>query len=187
MTDRQKTKQPRPRRKRATAENAQRFTDAAQLSAKAKPQQSTSLPLFSATIGVRWRDLDAFNHVNNSNFLTYLEEARLQWLKTVPGPWFDAHSMPVMAAAEVNYRAPIAWPAEIVVELSCERLGNSSLTIGHRIVDAGDPRRLYCDGRVVMVWTDPVDGKAVALPPAIREACEPDAPPVSGNATRRGS
>ncbi|MDN5925229.1 MAG: thioesterase, partial [Xanthomonadales bacterium] len=35
-------------------------------------------PLFVANIDVRWRDLDAFNHVNNSNFLTYLEEARLQ-------------------------------------------------------------------------------------------------------------
>lgn len=144
-------------------------------------------PLFSAPISVRWRDLDAFNHVNNSNFLTYLEEARLQWLKTVPGPWFDTHSMPVMAAAEVNYRAPIAWPAEIVVELSCERLGNSSLAIGHRIVDASDPRRLYCDGRVVMVWMDPIDGRSVALPPAIREACAPETPPVAGSETHGDS
>ncbi|MHB1284685.1 MAG: acyl-CoA thioesterase, partial [Metallibacterium scheffleri] len=51
-------------------------------------------PLFTAILMVRWRDLDAFNHVNNSVFLTYLEEARLQWLKDVPGPWFDAHAMP---------------------------------------------------------------------------------------------
>ena len=37
-------------------------------------------PLFVAQLAVRWRDLDAFNHVNNSSYLTYLEEARLQWL-----------------------------------------------------------------------------------------------------------
>jgi acyl-CoA thioester hydrolase len=129
-----------------------------------------SRPLFSAPIAVRWRDLDAFNHVNNSNFLTYLEEARLQWLKGVPGPWFDAHSMPLLAAAELNYRAPIEWPASIVVELSCERLGNSSITIGHRIVDAKEPQRLYCDGRTVLVWADPATGKPVPLPEAIRNA-----------------
>ncbi|TBR39028.1 MULTISPECIES: acyl-CoA thioesterase [Dyella] len=129
-------------------------------------------PLFTADIGVRWRDLDAFNHVNNSNYLTYLEEARLQWLRHVPGPWFDEHAMPVLAANEINYRYPIEWPAQLHVELFCERLGNSSMTIGHRIVDAEDNDRLYSDGRVVMVWMDPSTGKPVPLPPAIREAVE---------------
>jgi acyl-CoA thioester hydrolase len=40
--------------------------------------------LHTASISVRWRDLDAFNHVNNSSFLTFLEEARLQWLQQLP-------------------------------------------------------------------------------------------------------
>ncbi|MBT2117833.1 acyl-CoA thioesterase [Dyella sp. LX-66] len=129
-------------------------------------------PLFTASIGVRWRDLDAFNHVNNSNYLTYLEEARLQWLKHVPGPWFDEKSMPVLAASEINYRFPIEWPAQLQVELFCLRLGNSSMTIGHRIVDAEHPDKLYSDGHVVMVWMNPHTGKPVPLPQAIRDAAE---------------
>ena len=131
---------------------------------------ATPAPLFSASIDVRWRDLDAFNHVNNSNYLTYLEEARLQWLSHVPGPWFDDHAMPVMAAVQLNYRRPIEWPAQLRVELFCERLGTSSMTIGHRIVDAGHPDLLYADGHVVMVWMDPASGKPVPLPDAIRTA-----------------
>jgi acyl-CoA thioester hydrolase len=171
MADKNKPKSPRPRRKRtAVAEPVPAAHVAAQPAPGAEPQPSAPRPLFTAPIAVRWRDLDAFNHVNNSNFLTYLEEARLQWLKGVPGPWFDAHSMPLLAAAELNYRAPIEWPAAIVVELSCERLGNSSITIGHRIVDADDPNRRYCDGRTVLVWADPATGKPVPLPEAIRKA-----------------
>jgi acyl-CoA thioester hydrolase len=127
-------------------------------------------PLFTAAIDVRWRDLDAFNHVNNSNYLTYLEEARLQWLSHVPGPWFDDHAMPVMAAVQLNYRRPIEWPAQLRVELFCERLGTSSMTIGHRILDAEHGDRLYGDGHVVMVWMDPATGKPVPLPGAIRAA-----------------
>ena len=127
-------------------------------------------PLFVAAIGVRWRDLDAFNHVNNSSYLTYLEEARLQWLSHVPGPWFDEHAMPVMAASQVNYRRPIAWPAQLQVQLFCERMGNSSMTIGHRVIDAERNDSLYCDGHVVMVWMDPATGKPVPLPDAIRTA-----------------
>ena len=127
--------------------------------------------LFVAPIGVRWRDLDAFNHVNNANYLTYLEEARLQWLRHVPG-WFDEQSMPVLAASEINYRRPIEWPAQLHVELTCERLGNSSITLAHRIVNADDDTQLYSDGKVVMVWMNPATGKPVPLPQSIRDAAE---------------
>lgn len=125
--------------------------------------------LFIASLAVRWRDLDAFNHVNNSNFLTYLEEARLQWLQNVRD-WFSEDSMPVLAASELNYRQPIGWPVSLHIELRCARLGTSSMTVAHRIVDALDPHRLYCDGHVVMVWMNPATGKAVPLPEAIRTA-----------------
>jgi acyl-CoA thioester hydrolase len=140
-------------------------------SALAMPPATADAALFVAAIGVRWRDLDAFNHVNNSNYLTYLEEARLQWLKGVRD-WFSETSMPVLAASTLNYRQSIAWPAKLHVELRCERLGNSSMTIAHRIVDADDASRLYCDGHVVMVWMNPATGKPVPLPAAIRAAAE---------------
>jgi acyl-CoA thioester hydrolase len=136
------------------------------------PADSPDTPLFVASLGVRWRDLDAFNHVNNSNYLTYLEEARLQWLSHVPGPWFDEHAMPVMAASQINYRRPIAWPAQLQVQLFCERMGNTSMTLAHRVVDAERSDTLYCDGNVVMVWMDPATGKPVPLPEAIRAAVE---------------
>jgi acyl-CoA thioester hydrolase len=136
----------------------------------AQATEAANTPLFVAPIGVRWRDLDAFNHVNNANYLTYLEEARLQWLQHVPG-WFNEHSMPVLAASEVNYRRPIEWPAQLNVQLFCERLGNSSITLAHRIVDASNDA-LYSDGKVVLVWMDPTTGKPVPLPPSIRDAAQ---------------
>lgn len=156
-------------RKRAPKKTASPAADASPPETIATP----GAPLFVAHILVRWRDLDAFNHVNNSVFLTYLEEARLQWLRHVPGRWFDEHSMPVLAASELNYRQPIEWPAELHVELRCPRLGTSSMTIAHRIVDAADPLRLYSEGHVVMVWMDPATGKPVPLPQVIREVATP--------------
>ena len=41
------------------------------------------------------------------------------------------------------------WPAQVVIELFVERLGNTSLTIGHRIVDGADGNVLYCDGHAI--------------------------------------
>jgi YbgC/YbaW family acyl-CoA thioester hydrolase len=128
-------------------------------------------PLIRVPMPVRWRDLDAFNHVNNSKYLSYLEEARLSWMVTLPGQGMDDQVAPVVAAAQLNYRRPIGWPAQVVVELFVERLGNTSLSVGHRIVDAEDAGVLYCDGHVVMVWIDRDSGAAAPLPTAVREAC----------------
>src|SRR5690606_9894368 len=105
--------------------------------------------LASVPITIRWRDLDAFNHVNNSIFLTYLEEARLVWLSKLPEGWITDTLKPVMAKSEINYCAQIEWPGEIVVELYCQRLGTSSVTVGHRIVSANGGR-LHSDGHVVV-------------------------------------
>jgi acyl-CoA thioester hydrolase len=130
--------------------------------------ESLTTPLYSARISVRWRDLDAFNHVNNANYLTFLEEARLQWFNQFNGPWLEAQSAPVMAASELNYRRPIEWPAQLDVELFCTRLGNTSMTLAHRIVDAND-NQLYCDGHVVLVWMNPTTGRPIPLPQTVRE------------------
>ncbi|HUH30115.1 MAG TPA: thioesterase family protein [Rhodanobacter sp.] len=134
-----------------------------------QPAATTSVPVFVARLAVRWHDLDTFNHVNNSTYLTYLEESRLQWMLTL-SDWYSTSAMPVLAASVLNYRRPIAWPATLQVHLSCTRLGNTSITLAHRIVDADDDTRLYCDGHVVMVWMDPATGKPVGLPASIRAA-----------------
>lgn len=134
---------------------------------------ATPVALARVPMPVRWRDLDAFNHVNNASYHTYLEEARLHWLQSLPGPWVSEEVAPVLAAVQVNYRRPIEWPANIVVELFCERLGNSSVTIAHRIIDDGEATALYADGHAVIVWIDRHGGQAAALPDAVREACSP--------------
>jgi acyl-CoA thioester hydrolase len=132
-----------------------------------------AMPLLtSLALPVRWRDLDAFNHVNNSAYLTYIEETRLHWMGHLDGAWMNERYAPILAATHVNYRRPLGWPADIVVELYCERVGKTSLTLAHRIVDAGERNTLYSDGQSVMVWVDP-DGKPVPLPEIIRGACTP--------------
>ena len=138
-----------------------------------------ALPMARVAMTVRWGDLDAFNHVNNATFLVYAQEARLAWLAGIDGPWFDESMMPVVAAAQVNFRRQLAWPGQIAVELATKRLGTSSVTIAHRIVADDDADCVYADGEIVMVWIDPANGRSVPLPPAIRAACQSDASAAS--------
>ena len=125
--------------------------------------------LFRMPIALRWRDLDAFNHVNNSNFMTYLEEARIRWFESLDEEWVTEETAPLLAAVQMNYRVPIPYPAEVMVELFTDRIGNSSVTIGHRIA-SNDGSVLYADGHVVMVWIDRASGRPTPLPDSVRRA-----------------
>ncbi|TLY49621.1 MAG: acyl-CoA thioesterase [Gammaproteobacteria bacterium] len=120
---------------------------------------------------LRWRDLDAFNHVNNATFLSYLEETRIHWMTGLEGAWRNEATSPILAATSINYRRQLGWPGEIVVQLIVERLGTTSLTFGQRIVDARDRDILYADGTAVLVWIETASGRPVPLPEAIRKAC----------------
>lgn len=170
----------KPRAKPRKPKAAESASDTASAAAPSPAQASASAtpawkPLARIPSSVRWGDLDAFNHVNNAAYLVYIQEARLEWLAKIEGPWFDETMMPVVASAHMNYRRQLAWPARIVVELATGRVGTSSVTIAHRIVAADDADVIYADGEVVMVWIDPAGGRSVPLPEAIRAACLPPA------------
>ncbi len=126
--------------------------------------------VFRTPVSLRWSDLDAFNHVNNSRYLTFLEQARIEWFETLDEPWMDDHSAPVVASATLNFKRPIAYPAQVAVELFTDRLGTSSVVIGHRIVAVDGT--VHCDGHVVAVWVDRQTGKPTPLPPGVRRASE---------------
>lgn len=126
--------------------------------------------VFSVDLEVRWRDLDAFNHVNNASYLGYIEEARVRWFKSLSSDWAGESAAPIMAAVQLNYRRPVNWPETVRVQLFAERIGTKSLTLGHRITSAGDDGVLYCDGHTVLVWVDR-SGQSVPLPEAVLAAC----------------
>ena len=126
--------------------------------------------VYSVELEVRWRDLDAFNHVNNASYLGYIEEARVRWFKSLSSDWAGESAAPIMAAVQLNYRRPVNWPETVRVELFAERIGIKSLTLGHRISSAGDDGVLYCDGHTVLVWVDR-GGQSVPLPKAVLTAC----------------
>lgn len=136
----------------------------------ADPNQNAPAMLFRMPIDLRWRDLDAFNHVNNANFMTYVEEARIRWFESAGDDWLSNGRIPLLAAVQMNYRLPIPYPARVFVELLTQRVGNSSLTLGHRIV--GEDDRLYADGHSVLVWIEMASGRPVPLPDAVRAAAE---------------
>lgn len=121
-------------------------------------------------IEIRWRDVDAFRHVNNAVYATYLEECRdelfEQVLARVGDPWDY-----VLARVAIDFRRELTQEdAEVVVRCAIARVGRSSIALREEIRTRDG--ELSAEAEAVLVARDPVTGRSRPLTDAEREAFE---------------
>ena len=75
----------------------------------------------------RWKDLDAFQHINNAVFLSYFEDARIalfdRWNLQPNGKSL------IVAKVVVNYYKQLLHPSDFLIGQKVSRVGNSSFDI----------------------------------------------------------
>jgi len=82
---------------------------------------------FHHHINTRWKDLDAFRHVNNASFLTYIEDARILFFKRW-GINLKEKSL-IVASVKVDYINQLLHPSKIIIGQKVHRLGTKSFDI----------------------------------------------------------
>jgi acyl-CoA thioester hydrolase len=118
---------------------------------------------FTKRIEIRWRDMDAFKHVNNAVYCTYFEEVRDEWLLEALGTGLLLNDF-VLARCAIDYRSPVTQDdGHVDVELRLTRVGTSSVTTSERITVPGDGR-LAAEAEAVLVHFDWETGKSKPLP-----------------------
>ena len=108
---------------------------------------------------LRWSDMDAYGHVNNVRFLTYLEEARIDLLLTAAGPAGRAmlDEGVVVVRHEIDYKRPLVHRVEPVPIASwVEEISNASFTVAYEIAD---PDQVYVTARTKLVLVDLTTGR----------------------------
>jgi len=86
---------------------------------------------------VRWDDIDAFGHVNNAKYLTYIQEARFQWSFYQYAAKNEKPTLVEMVVArnEIDYLVPIYEGGRFYdINLWVESIGNSSFALGYEVV-----------------------------------------------------
>lgn len=106
------------------------------------------------SLQVRFRDIDAFGHVNNAVFFSYVELARIRYLLDVLQPETGFDQMPlILARVELDFRSPIQFDEDVTVETRIEHVGRTSFGMTHRMT-AGPEGRLVADVQTVLVTYD---------------------------------
>ena len=82
---------------------------------------------FHYELQTRWKDLDAFGHVNNAIFLSYIEDARITFFKR----WnlCEKKRSIIMASAKIDYLRQIDHPSHLIVGERISRIGRKSFDI----------------------------------------------------------
>lgn len=122
-------------------------------------------------IPIRWGDMDAYGHVNNTIYFRYMEQARVEWLEAmdiVVGPVGEA---PVIINASCTFLVPMNYPGSVEVRTYVGELGRSSIPTYVEMRLEGDDT-LYAEGAAKVVWMDTGTGKSVPIPDHVRAALE---------------
>jgi acyl-CoA thioester hydrolase len=123
-------------------------------------------PSVTTPIEVRFADLDAYGHVNNAVYFTYLETARVTLFREDFSDLIEEGLQFLVVEASCRYRKPIGLNDEVLVDISPVNPGRSSFTLDYRLHNGSGT--LFAEARTVMVCFDTQKGKAVSLPDSLR-------------------
>jgi len=117
---------------------------------------------------MRWGDMDALGHMNNTVYFRCLEQARISWFDRMGLDDRSQPEGPILGSIRCRFRIPVVYPADLAISLYASRPRTSSFVLASDISDEHDPARVYATGEAVMVWIDLARGKACPLPERIR-------------------
>ena len=94
---------------------------------------------FTAQVAMRWSDMDAYGHVNNVQFLTYVEEARVEMFKSVPLSGVDQVAAGILvASSDIRYRRPLLHRhAPVPIDVWVTKIGAAYFSLGYEVYDQG--------------------------------------------------
>ncbi len=121
-------------------------------------------------VTVRWGDMDALGHVNNTLYLQYVESARIGYFEGIGWSMerFAAEGRaPMIVSQTFHYRRQVTYPADLEVGVRCGEIRQRSFILEYGVFRRGTDE-LVGNGSTALAWTDMSAGRAVELPEELR-------------------
>jgi acyl-CoA thioester hydrolase len=123
-------------------------------------------------IPIRWGDMDAMGHVNNTIFFRYMESARIAWFERIGVRAGPEQVGPVLINASCTFLKQLVYPGEVEVKVFAGGAGRTSLQTWIEMRPSYDADTIYAEGSGKVVWVDFPKNKSVPLPDGIRKLVE---------------
>ena len=128
--------------------------------------------IYTTRMPVRWGDMDAYGHVNNTVYFRYFEQTRVEWLEQMGSRVSPDEAVgPVIINASCTFLIPMTYPGTVEVRTYAGHPGRSSVQTHVEMRIVGDDQ-LYAEGAAKMVWMDTQTGKSAPIPDHVRASLE---------------
>ena len=124
--------------------------------------------VFELTMPIRWGDMDAMGHVNNTQYFRYLETCRIDWMTSIgcmPNPGGDG---PVIVNAFCNFYKQLEYPGDIRIKMYVSDPGRTTFESWCTVERVDQPGVIYAAGGATTIWVDFPNQKAKTMPDAVR-------------------
>jgi acyl-CoA thioester hydrolase len=119
-------------------------------------------------IPIRWGDMDAMGHVNNTVYFRYIEITRLEWLYKVGGPPDPNGLGPLIVNAFCNFIRQLEFPGDVLAKHYVANPGRSSFDTYVTMERTDEPGVIYAEGGSTTVWTDFKAQQSAPMPEWLR-------------------
>lgn len=126
--------------------------------------------IHQVTIPLRWGDMDAMGHINNTLYFRYMEICRLDWIFKVGASTRLDGEGPVVVNAFCNFLRQLTFPGDVRVSMHVSNPGRSSFETWHTIERIDEPGIVWAEGGAQTVWTDYTAKRSAPMPDWFR-AC----------------
>ncbi|MDP4607634.1 MAG: acyl-CoA thioesterase [Burkholderiaceae bacterium] len=125
--------------------------------------------VFDMVLPIRWGDMDAMGHVNNTQYFRYMETVRLEWMFKVgiaPNPQAQG---PVILNAFCNFYKQLEYPGDVLVKLFVSAPARSTFETWCTLELTTQPGTMYAAGGATVVWVDFPKQQSAPMPDWLRE------------------
>ena len=113
---------------------------------------------------IRWGDMDAFGHVNNTVYFRYMEQARIEWITSLGYSFSSGDESMLMINGFCNFHQQLAYPGELILKTYIGAIGRTSMDIYTSMALTTQPDSMVAVGGATMVWVDLQSGKSAPWP-----------------------
>ena len=124
--------------------------------------------VYECVVPIRWGDMDAMGHVNNTLYFRYFEVVRIDWLASIGHRPDPAGQGPVIVNTFCNFLKPLEYPGSLLARHYVANPGRTSFDAFMTLERTDRPGVLYANGGATTVWFDSRTQKAVPLPEWLR-------------------
>ena len=115
-------------------------------------------------VPIRWGDMDAMGHVNNTLYFRFMEIIRLDWIFKVGASTDLKGQGPVIVNAFCNFLRQLEFPGDVRITMYVADPGRSSFQTYHTLERTDQPGSVYAEGGARTVWTDYAARKSAPMP-----------------------